>query len=196
MIGVDEVGRGCLAGPVVAAAVILDLRRTPRRFYDSKQLSEGRREELSALVLRDYRWSLGVASVEEIDRLNIYHASLLAMRRAVLGLEERGGHVLVDGVTKIPELEGFCQTPLVRGDDRAEPISAASIVAKVWRDRFMKDMATRHPDYGFEAHKGYGTRLHKDRLARFGPCELHRRSFNWGIPSDVIQGANFREESP
>jgi ribonuclease HII len=180
IIGVDEVGRGCLAGPVVAAAVVLTTYRKRRRFFDSKQLSEIRREELFNVIKSEHRWAVGFASVEEIDRINIYHASLLAMRRAVTGLGMRGGHVLVDGKAKIPKLVGRSQTALISGDSRAEPISAASIVAKVTRDTFMKELAQRFPDYGFEVHKGYATAEHRRRLAQAGPSPFHRRSFNWG----------------
>lgn len=184
IIGVDEVGRGCLAGPVVAAAVILLSYRKRRRFFDSKQLSEIRREDLLIRIQAEHRWAVGFASVEEIDRLNIYHASLLAMRRAVMGLRVKGGHILVDGKALIPRLPGRQQTALISGDSRAEPISAASIVAKVTRDRFMKELALRYPAYGFEVHKGYATKDHRRRLAAAGPCPFHRRSFSWG---DVVE---------
>lgn len=178
VIGVDEVGRGCLAGPVVAAAVILKSVTKRRRFFDSKQLSEIRREELFSLIQAEHHWALGFASAEEIDRINIYHASLLAMRRAVQALNVVGGHVLVDGKARIPELDGFEQTPLIKGDSRAEPVAAASIAAKVTRDRLMRDLAQRFPDYGFEVHKGYPTEFHRQQLARVGPSAEHRRSFN------------------
>lgn len=180
VIGVDEVGRGCLAGPVVAAAVILSRYTRRRRYFDSKQLSGNRREELCSLIQAEHRWAVGFASVEEIDRLNIYHASLLAMSRAVGALAlTAGGHVVVDGNARIPRLSGFEQTTLVQGDSRCEPVSAASIVAKVTRDRFMKDLAEKFPLYGFEVHKGYATSHHRRRLAEVGPCPFHRRSFKW-----------------
>lgn len=181
IIGVDEVGRGCLAGPVVAAAVILTTKTKRRRFFDSKLLSEERREELFLKIQSEHHWAVGFASVEEIDRINIYHASLLAMRRAVNGLRiKTGGHVLVDGIARIPRLKGMEQTTLIQGDARCEPVSAASIVAKVTRDRFMKELATKFPHYGFEAHKGYATKHHRTQLAQVGPCPFHRRSFSWG----------------
>ncbi|MBX3022513.1 MAG: ribonuclease HII [Bdellovibrionales bacterium] len=181
VIGVDEVGRGCLAGPVVAAAVILANKTRCRRFHDSKVLTESRREELFTTIQSEHQWAVGFASVEEIDRINIYHASLLAMRRAVNALQVKvGGHVLVDGIARIPRLRGMEQTTLVQGDSRAEPISAASIVAKVTRDRFMKELAEKFPHYGFEVHKGYATKFHRAQLAKVGPCAFHRRSFNWG----------------
>lgn len=177
IVGVDEVGRGCLAGPVVAAAVVLT-RSQKNVFFDSKVLTEKRREELITMIQSEHQWAVGFASVLEIDRLNIFRASLLAMRRAVNGLRVTGGHVLVDGRFKIPYLRGFEQTAFIKGDSRAEPISAASIVAKVTRDRFMKKLAERFPDYGFEIHKGYATAHHRDMLAAVGPCKFHRRSFN------------------
>lgn len=180
IIGVDEVGRGCLAGPVVAAAVVLNSVSKRRRYFDSKALSENRREELLNDIIGEHKWAIGFASAKEIDQLNIYHASLLAMQRAVLGLGLNGGHVLVDGKARVPGLEAFSQTTLVGGDAVAEPISAASIVAKVTRDRWMKELARRYPDYGFEIHKGYATALHRQQLATVGPCPEHRRSFSWG----------------
>ena len=150
-------------------------------------MSEKRREELLSLIEREHRWAVGFASVAEIDRLNIFRASLLAMRRAVIGLAlvEPKAHLLVDGKFRIPRMpRGFLQTPLVQGDSRAEPISAASIVAKVTRDRFMKTLAKKFPDYGFEIHKGYATALHRDMLAAMGPCKFHRRHFNGVAPSE------------
>ncbi len=180
VIGVDEVGRGCLAGAVVAAAVILKspYKRGRTRYFDSKAISEKRRGELAAAIRLEHIWSIGVASVEEIDQINILHASLLAMKRAVMGLKLKGGHILVDGKFIIPGLpKRFAQTPLIKGDSRAEPISAASIVAKVARDNWMKRLAEVYPGYGFEVHKGYGTKLHRTKLAELGACELHRLTF-------------------
>lgn len=177
VVGVDEVGRGCLAGPVVAAAVILS-KASKKLFFDSKVLTESRREELFEIIKRDHAWAVGFASVLEIDRINIFHASHLAMRRAVNGLRVKNGHVLVDGKFKIPRLRGMLQTALIKGDSRAEPVSAASIVAKVTRDRLMKELALRFPQYGFEIHKGYATEFHRQALKKHGPCKHHRRSFN------------------
>lgn len=177
VIGCDEVGRGSLAGPVVAAAVIFD-KPVQGLFFDSKTLSESRREELFRLIQTEHQWAIGFASVDEIDRLNILNASLLAMRRAVKGLRVKTGHVLVDGKFPIPKLEsGFVQTTLIQGDSRAEPVSAASIAAKVTRDRLMKELAERFPDYGFEQNKGYGTASHRRMLAKVGPSPHHRLSF-------------------
>lgn len=181
-------GRGCLAGPVVAAAVILS-RPQKKVFFDSKIVPEKRREELLKHVEFDHRWAVGFASVHEINKLNIHHASLLAMRRAIegLGLLD-GGHVLVDGKFKVKDLAAeFKQTALIQGDSRAEPISAASIVAKVTRDRFMKQLAEEFPEYGFEVHKGYGTSHHRDMLAALGPCEFHRRYFRGVFTEDYAE---------
>lgn len=177
VIGVDEAGRGCLAGPVVAGAVILKNSKSGL-FADSKTLSAPRREELYEIITREHLWAAGFASVAEIDRLNIFKASLLAMRRAVQALRAEAGHVLVDGKFKIPNLKGYEQTALIKGDLRCEPVSAASIVAKVTRDRWMKRLHKEFPDYGFEIHKGYGTAHHREKLAALGPCAHHRRSFN------------------
>lgn len=177
IIGVDEVGRGCLAGRVYAAAVILNENVDTTSFTDSKALSEKRREELAREVLRYHHYGIGFASVDEVDRLNILQASLLAMKRAVLELNVTDGHIIVDGNMRIPSLAGFVQTPLVKGDLRAAPVAAASILAKVTRDHYITEMASVYPNYGFEKHKGYSTQLHKSAIADIGPCEIHRRSF-------------------
>jgi ribonuclease HII len=182
VIGVDEVGRGCLAGPVFAAAVILPidfLLKCPElsEITDSKLLSEARREALAELIHVHGTIGIGFASVGEIDRINILQASFLAMKRAIENLGVLGGHVLVDGNMRIPRLEGFEQTPLIKGDFRATPIGAASIVAKVTRDRLMKTLAVKYPVYGFEKHKGYGAPVHLKAIQEFGPCVHHRSTF-------------------
>ena len=154
--GVDEVGRGPLAGPVVAAAVVLDPRWVPPGLNDSKKLSAKRRARLSAWLWECAEVSIGTASVEEIDQLNILQASLLAMHRAVTGLESAPGHVLVDGRFLPPQLP--CEaTPIIKGDGRSVSIAAASVVAKIWRDRLMRDLAQHHPGYGWETNAGYGS---------------------------------------
>lgn len=189
VVGVDEAGRGCLAGTVVAAAVILKSKYNRRKkslFSDSKALSAARRDEVFEIIQSEHHWSVGFATVEEIERLNILRASLLAMRRAVEGLKVEGGHALVDGNFVIPDLRGFQQTALVKGDTRCEPISAASIVAKVTRDRWMMKLAEEFPDYGFEVHKGYGTPFHRERLSLHGPCPHHRRSFAGVVPREEL----------
>lgn len=182
VIGVDEAGRGCLAGPVCAGAVILTKKVKRGTFGDSKALSASRREELFELIQVEHHWGVGFASVEEIERLNILRAALLAMKRAVAALKVKGGHALVDGKFKIPGLAGFEQTTLIKGDARCAPISAASIVAKVSRDRLMVELAEKFPHYGFEIHKGYGTEKHRESLLKHGPCEHHRRTFA-GVPN-------------
>lgn len=174
--GVDEVGRGPLAGPVVAAAVILDEARPIEGLADSKALSARRREELSVLIReRALCWALGRAEVEEIDRLNILQASLLAMQRAVAALSIPPQLVLVDG-NQAPGL--VCPvTTIIRGDATVPSISAASILAKVARDAEMCALDRLYPGYGFSLHKGYPTHAHIDALQKQGVCPIHRRSF-------------------
>lgn len=174
--GVDEVGRGPLAGPVVAAAVILDEARPIEGLADSKTLSARRREELSVLIReRAFCWALGRAEVEEIDRFNILQASLLAMARAVKSLSLNPVLVLVDG-NHAPEMKYPVQT-VIRGDARIPAISAASILAKVARDAEMCDLDKLYPGYGFSIHKGYPTRVHMNALLKQGVCPIHRHSF-------------------
>lgn len=174
--GVDEVGRGPLAGPVMAAAVILDASRPIEGLADSKTLSARRREELSVLIrARALCWALGRAEVEEIDRLNILQASLLAMQRAVMALTIQPGLVLVDG-NRPPRLACPVMT-VVRGDATVPAISAASILAKVARDAEMCELDACYPDYGFAAHKGYPTPGHIAAILQQGICPIHRRSF-------------------
>lgn len=179
--GVDEAGRGPLAGPVVAAAVILDPRRAVPGLRDSKQLSAGQRERLAVEIRgRATAWAIGWADAGEIDVLNILEATLLAMRRALLGLAILPQRVCVDG-DRCPgaAMLGLAcgMEAIVGGDSRVSEISAASILAKTSRDAFMTRMAGIYPDYGFERHKGYPTGDHLERLARIGPCRIHRRSF-------------------
>lgn len=173
--GVDEVGRGPLAGPVVAAAVIFRAGG-PAGLADSKKLTARRREilaeEIKAVALS---WGLGRAEVEEIDSLNILRASHLAMQRAVAALDVAPGLVLVDG-NLLPRF-ALPAVAVVKGDDRIQEISAASIIAKVARDQEMIELADVYPGYGFEKHKGYGTAEHRAALLRLGPTPLHRRSF-------------------
>jgi ribonuclease HII len=178
VIGVDEVGRGCLAGPVYAAAVIIDPSKPYGEFRDSKLLSESRRERMAESILLEHRVGVGFATVEEIDQVNILQASFLAMKRALLELKLRGGTLLVDGHLPIPSLSpSFVQTTVVQGDRRAKPISAASIVAKVARDRLMRQWHEAYPEYGFSEHKGYGTKSHLAAIALHGPTPLHRKTF-------------------
>ncbi len=174
--GVDEVGRGPLAGPVVAAAVILDPRWPIDGLADSKKLSETRREQLSDEIrTHALAWSLGRAEVAEIDAINILQASLLAMQRAVAALAVTPSEALVDG-NRLPGLA--CPARAIVGGDASEPcISAASIVAKVARDREMVELDARFPGYGLARHKGYPTKAHLSALAELGATEIHRRSF-------------------
>jgi len=174
--GVDEAGRGPLAGPVVAAAVILDPRRPIEGLADSKRLSAARRERLfEAIHAKALCCSIAEATVEEIDRLNILQATLLAMRRAVTGLRLSPVKVLVDG-NHLPTLPVRTEA-VIGGDARVPAISAASILAKVHRDRWCAAIDGEWPQYGFAAHKGYGTAAHLAALRAHGPCEWHRRSF-------------------
>ncbi len=173
--GVDEAGRGPLAGPVVAAAVILDPANTPAGLADSKTLSEKRREALAPLIRQSAAVGVGAASVEEIDTLNILQASLLAMRRAVAALPRPPAVCLVDG-NQDPRLS--CRTELViKGDARSLSIAAASIIAKTVRDEEMRALDKIHPQYGWASNKGYGSAAHRAALERFGATDHHRRSF-------------------
>ena len=174
--GVDEAGRGPLAGPVVAAAVILDPRNPIVGLADSKKLSALQRERLfDQICARALCCAIGSASVQEIDAINILQASMLAMRRAVLGLRLTPAKVLVDG-NRLPVLSVHAEA-VVGGDASVAAISAASIVAKVHRDRWCAQLDIQYPDYGFAKHKGYGTAQHVAALRKFGACPEHRRSF-------------------
>jgi ribonuclease HII len=176
LAGVDEAGRGPLAGPVVAAAVILDDTRPIRGLADSKALSALRRERLYEEILaKALCHCIASASVQEIDELNILQATLLAMRRAVLGLRLQPAQVLVDG-NRLPALPMAAQA-IVQGDARVRAISAASILAKVHRDRLCVALHEAHPEYGFATHKGYPTPEHLAALRAHGACAAHRRSF-------------------
>ena len=174
--GVDEAGRGPLAGPVVAAAVILDERQPIAGLADSKRLSAARRDQLyDEIRAKALCCCVAQASAEEIDRLNILQATLLAMQRAVAGLRLKPGLVLVDG-NRLPLLEMRAEA-IVKGDAKVAAISAASILAKVTRDRGLALLDQRYPQYGFARHKGYGTAEHLQALRVHGPCPEHRRSF-------------------
>jgi ribonuclease HII len=179
--GVDEAGRGPLAGPVVAAAVILDPDRPIAGLADSKKLSAARREHLALEIkARAVAWAVAWSDPAEIDAINILAATMLAMRRAILGLSVVPTAVLVDG-NRLPNLN-FAATriegeAIIGGDDKIACISAASIIAKTTRDQIMIDIDHLYPNYEFARHKGYGTEVHRQRLQDFGPCEHHRRSF-------------------
>ncbi|RZI91713.1 MAG: ribonuclease HII [Variovorax sp.] len=177
LAGVDEAGRGPLAGPVVAAAVILDDKRPIRGLADSKTLTALQRERLNDQILaRALCCSVAHATVEEIDTHNILQATMIAMRRAVEGLRLKPAKVLVDG-NRLPTLDVLAEA-IVKGDARVKAISAASILAKVHRDRLCEELDAEFPHYGFARHKGYGTREHMEALQRHGACVHHRRSFS------------------
>ena len=174
--GVDEAGRGCLAGPVVAGAVILDETRPIHGLRDSKELSERKRNELFEQIReRALAYSVGMTAAEEIDRINILQAALLAMEKAVLALRKKPDCVLIDGnaKTSLP----IEQKAIVKGDSKCASIAAASIVAKVTRDRIMTEVEREYPGYGFSRHKGYPTKEHLGALRNLGPSPIHRKSF-------------------
>jgi len=174
--GVDEVGRGPLAGPVVTAAVILDPEQPISGLADSKALSEKKRGILfDDIQIKAKAWAIGRAEVEEIDKINILQATMLAMQRAVAGLALQPGHVLVDG-NRCPELPCTAEA-VIKGDGKIPAISAASIIAKVTRDREMVLLDAEYPGYGLAGHKGYPTKVHMAALQRLGATPIHRRSF-------------------
>ena len=174
--GVDEVGRGPLAGPVVAAAVILDPQQPIAGLADSKKLSEKKRQLLSQEIKQKaLSWKIARASVEEIDALNILHASMLAMKRAVEGLSIQPDHAMVDG-NRLPDLDMSAEA-IVGGDNLVDCISAASIIAKVSRDDEMVELDAVYPGYGLAGHKGYPTKKHREAIEQLGVTDIHRKSF-------------------
>jgi ribonuclease HII len=175
--GIDEAGRGALAGPVVAAAVILPEKFRHRKLNDSKQLAPDLREKIYGELTSnsDIQWAIGVVDSVEIDRINILRASHKAMRIAITALAAPPDHVLLDGLPVFPF--PFPQTAIIDGDCYSLTIAAASVIAKVTRDRMMRDFCCEFPAYSFGQHKGYGTELHLTKLHEFGPCPIHRRSF-------------------
>ncbi len=177
LAGVDEAGRGPLAGPVVAAAVILDPVVPIADLADSKTLGQDQRNSLFKMIRENaLSWSTGMSSVEEIDELNILQATLLAMQRAVNGLAMQPDEVLIDG-NRLPRLSIPAQA-IVKGDSKVQAISAASILAKVERDKIMVDYHKKYPDFSFHLHKGYGTRQHINEISQFGILPIHRKTFN------------------
>lgn len=194
IVGVDEVGRGCLAGPVVAGAVIFSAKPVPVGLTDSKLLSEKQRDQLFPQIIEHHHWGLGFASVEEIDAINIFQASLLAMRRALTELKKNIskhnlniGFILVDGAFEIPGVTED-QAAVIKGDLRVPAIAAASIIAKVHRDRLMKEMDEVYPGFGFAKHKGYASAYHRQAIQKSGPCTEHRKTFK-GVKEYVDVGA-------
>jgi ribonuclease HII len=192
LAGVDEAGRGPLAGPVVAAAVCLDLSFPIDGINDSKKLSAQKRESLYGQITGGGpAWAGGSASGAEIEELNILQAALLAMERAVCALAAKPALILVDGLYAVPRLGSVPQMPLVKGDGRSASVAAASIVAKVTRDRLMRELAALFPPYEFQVHKGYGTARHRELIGRFGLCQAHRKSFCKNIEHQgVLHGGN------
>ena len=174
--GVDEAGRGPLAGPVFAGAVILPENYTHEILNDSKKLSEKKRDLVYDDIIKDaISWSVGIATEKEIDEINILNATFLAMKRAVEGLSIKPDLAFIDG-NRYPNT-GVKEVTIVKGDSKCMSVAAASIIAKVSRDRFMLQMAEKYPQYQFEKHKGYGTKLHYEMIDQFGVSEIHRRTF-------------------
>ena len=177
VVGVDEAGRGPLAGPVVAAAVIIEKYRDEfEGINDSKKLTEKKREELYPLIVENCKIGVGIVDCKRIDEINILNATFEAMKQAVDKIEEEYEVVLVDGNKKIKGFEGN-QECIVKGDGKSLSIAAASIVAKVTRGRIMAETAAQFPQYNFEKHKGYGTKLHVEKILEYGPCKEHRETF-------------------
>ena len=177
IVGIDEAGRGALAGPVVAAAVLLPEKFRHKRLNDSKQLLPERREQIYRDLINNERicWAVGVIDSTEIDQLNILRATHKAMRTAVAALQAQADHALIDGLPVYPF--PLPQTAIVDGDCKSLSIAAASVIAKVTRDMMMREFCARFPEYCFSQHKGYGTELHVSKLHAHGPCPIHRRSF-------------------
>lgn len=174
--GVDEAGRGPLAGPVCAAAVIFPEGLVIDGIDDSKKLTAKKRDKMFDIIKNEaLAYSVAWASVQEIEEINILNAAMLAMKRAVEDLSVKADFALIDG-NKTPQLD-IPSMAIIKGDALSQSIGAASILAKVSRDRLMLEMAEKYPEYGFEKHKGYGTQLHRDMLLKYGPCEIHRMSF-------------------
>lgn len=173
--GVDEVGRGPLAGPVITAAVILDPAKIPHSLNDSKKLSAKKRALIAEEILEVAECAFGEASLEEIDELNILHATMLAMQRAVANLPRKVDHVLVDG-NRLPDFEAPASA-IIKGDQKSVSIAAASIIAKEKRDFLMKKLHEIHPEYGWNQNSGYGTKAHMEALNLVGPSRFHRKSF-------------------
>lgn len=186
--GIDEAGRGPLAGPVVAAAVVLSEDFELPGLTDSKKLTEKQRNRFYPQIHQQATAvGVGVASVAEIDRINILQATLLAMQRAIFRLPKTPDHLLIDGITPIPLK--ISQQTLIKGDSRSLSIAAASVIAKVVRDRIMYSFARNLPEYGFAKHKGYGTKLHRQAIAEFGPSYLHRKTFS-GVKEYLEKGVD------
>jgi len=177
LAGVDEVGRGSLIGPVYAAAVILNESIDEKLLKDSKKLSKKKREELYSYIKKNSIWAIGQASIKEIEKINILHASLLAMKRAIIKLKKKPSLVLIDG-NKLPNLKNYNLKYVIRGDEKISSISAASIIAKVSRDRFITTLSSKFQNYGWETNSGYGTKEHLNAIKKFGITKYHRKTFS------------------
>ena len=177
LAGVDEVGRGSLIGPVYAAAVILNKSINKKLLKDSKILSKDQREKLCIYIKKNSIWSIGQASVKEIEKMNILYASLLAMKRAIKKLKKKPSLVLIDG-NKLPDLKNYNLKYVIKGDQKIPSISAASIIAKVSRDRFIFTLSKKFEDYGWNTNSGYGTKEHLRAIKRFGITKYHRKTFS------------------
>ena len=177
LAGVDEVGRGSLIGPVYAAAVILNKSINRKLLKDSKSLSKNKREELDKYIKKNAIWAIGQASTKEIEKINILHASLLAMKRAILKLTKKPSLVLIDG-NKLPDLKNYKLKYIIKGDQKIPSISAASIIAKVSRDRFITKLSKQFNNYGWKTNSGYGTKEHLKAIKKFGITKYHRKTFS------------------
>ena len=175
--GVDEVGRGSLIGPVYAAAVILNKSINKKNLKDSKKISKNQREKFSKIIKKNSIWSVGIASIKEIEKLNILNASLLAMKRAIKKLKKKPSLVLIDG-NKLPKLQNYKLKYVIKGDQKIPSISAASIIAKVSRDKFIIKLSKKFKKYAWENNFGYGTKEHLNALKKFGPTKYHRKTFS------------------
>ena len=176
LAGVDEVGRGSLIGPVYAAAVILNKSINKKLLKDSKSLTKDKREELDKYIKENSIWAIGQASTKEIEKINILHASLLAMKRAILRLNKKPSLVLIDG-NKLPDLKNYNLKYIIKGDLRVPSISAASIIAKVSRDKFITKLSKQFNNYGWDTNSGYGTKQHLRAIKQFGITKHHRKTF-------------------
>ena len=177
LAGVDEVGRGSLIGPVYAAAVILNKSINKKILKDSKSLTQKKREILSTYIKKNSIWAIGKASVKEIDKINILQASLLAMKRAIKKLKKKPSHILIDG-NKVPELKNYNLKAVIKGDQKIPSISAASIIAKVSRDKFITTLARDNKGYGWDQNFGYGTKQHLKAIKKLGINKHHRKTFS------------------
>ena len=177
LAGVDEVGRGSLIGPVYAAAVILNKSINRKLLKDSKSLTKDKREELDKYIKENSIWAIGQASTKEIEKINILHASLLAMKRAILKLTKKPYLVLIDG-NKLPDLKNYNLKCIVKGDQKISSISAASIIAKVSRDKFITTLSKKFRNYGWDTNSGYGTKKHLSAIKKFGITKYHRKTFS------------------